>query len=50
MVSSPPSGWHWHGAVPGEAASHVTFEQPGDFDRDVDRRDWAESYPPDLGA
>jgi hypothetical protein len=28
----------------------VTFEAPGDFDLDVDRRDWDDTYPPDLGA
>ncbi|MDF8266530.1 cupin domain-containing protein [Luteipulveratus flavus] len=50
VVSSPPGAWHWHGAVPGEAAVHVTFEQPGDFDRDVDRRDWDTAYTDDLGA
>ena len=50
VVSSPPGSWHWHGAVPGKPATHVTFEQPGDFDRDVDRRDWDDAYPPDLGA
>ena len=50
VISSPPGAWHWHGATPGHPATHVTFEQPGDFDRDVDRRDWDTSYPSDLGA
>jgi quercetin dioxygenase-like cupin family protein len=50
VISSPAGSWHWHGAVPGIPASHVSFEQPGDFDRDVDRRDWDDSYPSDLGA
>ena len=50
VVSSPPGSWHWHGAVPGHAATHVTFEQPGDFDRDVERRDWDDTYPADLGS
>lgn len=50
VISSPPGSWHWHGAVPSMPATHVAFEQPGDFDRDVDRRDWDDSYPSDLGA
>lgn len=50
VVSSPPGAWHWHGAVPSSPATHVTFEQPGDFDRDVERRDWDDAYPPGLGA
>ncbi|MDH2413841.1 hypothetical protein [Nocardioides sp. CER19] len=50
VISSPPGGWHWHGAVPGAPAVHVTFEKPGDFDRDVERRDWDDTYPSDLGA
>ena len=50
VVSSPPGGWHWHGALPGTPATHVTFEQPGDFDRNVDRRDWDRTYPNDLGT
>jgi hypothetical protein len=50
VVSSPPDGWHWHGALPGTSATHVTFEQPDDFDRNVDRRDWDSAYPRDLGA
>ena len=50
VISSPPGGWHWHGATPTKPATHVTFELPGDFDRNVARRDWDESYPPDLGT
>ena len=50
VVSSPPGAWHWHGAAPGTAMTHVTVEQPGDFDLDVDRRDWDTAYGPELGA
>ena len=50
VASNPPGAWHWHGAAPGSAATHVTFEAPGDFDLDVDRRDWDDTYPPELGA
>ena len=50
VISSPPGSWHWHGATPGMPATHVTFEQPGDLDCDVEWRDWDDGYPPDLGA
>jgi hypothetical protein len=50
VISSPAGSWHWHGAAPGMPASHVTFGQPGDVDRDVDQRDWDDSYPPGLGT
>jgi len=50
VVSSPPGAWHWHGAAPGTAMTHLTVEQPGDFDLDVDRRDWDITYGPELGA
>ena len=49
VVSNPPGAWHWHGATPGSAATHVTFEAPGDFDLDVERRDWEDTYDADLG-
>jgi hypothetical protein len=48
VVSNPPGTWHWHGASPGTAATHVTFEAPGDFDLDVERRDWDDTYGPSL--
>jgi quercetin dioxygenase-like cupin family protein len=50
VVSSPPGGWHWHGGTPGSAMTHVTVEQPGDFDLGVDRRDWDSTYGPELSA
>jgi len=49
VVSNPPGAWHRHGATPGAAATHVTFEAPGDFDLGVERRDWDDTYPPELG-
>jgi quercetin dioxygenase-like cupin family protein len=49
VVSSPAGSWHWHGAAPGMPATHVTFGRPGDFDRDVEWRDWHDSYRPGLG-
>ena len=50
VVSNPLNAWHWHGATPGAAATHVTFEAPGDFDLAVERRDWDDSYGPNLGT
>ncbi|WP_426502745.1 cupin domain-containing protein [Dactylosporangium sp. McL0621] len=50
VISNPPGTWQWHGAVPSEAMTHVTFEAPGDFDTNVDRRDWNTTYPDTLGA
>lgn len=49
VVSNPPGAWHWHGATPGHDATHVTFEAPGDFDLEVENRDWETAYPSDLG-
>jgi hypothetical protein len=49
VVSNPPGAWHWHGAVPGSPAIHVTFEEPDDFDLDVEPHDWADTYGPELG-
>jgi quercetin dioxygenase-like cupin family protein len=50
VVSNPPGPWHRHGATPSSAATHVTFEAPGDFDLEVERRDCHDAYPPDLSA
>lgn len=49
VISSPPGGWHWHGALPTKAMSHVTIEDPG-LDLEVERRDYDEVYDNDLGA
>jgi hypothetical protein len=49
VVSNPPGAWHWHGATPGTATTHVTFEAAGDFDLGVDRRDWDHAYGSELG-
>ena len=49
VITNPPGGWHWHGATPTTAMSHVTVEDPG-LDLDVEQRDWAEVYTPDLGT
>jgi quercetin dioxygenase-like cupin family protein len=49
VVSNPAGTWHWHGATPGASMTHVAFESPGDFDLDVERRDWDNSYDSTLG-
>ena len=38
------------GATPGQPATHVTFEQSGDFDLNIWRRAWDTTYSPDLGS
>jgi quercetin dioxygenase-like cupin family protein len=48
VISSPPGAWHCYGATPSTAMTHLTVETPGDFD--VERRDWDDSYGPNLGA
>jgi len=50
VISNPPGTWHWHGATPNSAVTHVTVETPGDFDLDVESRDWADTYSSTLGA
>lgn len=50
VVTNPPGAWHWHGALPGSAMSHVTVETPGGIDLEVERRNWDEAYPSNLGA
>ena len=50
VISNPPGTWHWHGATPSTAMAHLTVETPGDFDLDVERRDWADTYDSNLGA
>ena len=49
VITSPPGGWHWHGALPTTSMSHVTIEDPG-LELDVERRDYDEVYTTDLGA
>ena len=49
VITSPPGAWHWHGALPTKAMSHVTVEDPG-LDLDVERRDYDEVYTKDLGT
>lgn len=48
VITNAPTGWHWHGALPGTPMTHVTVEAPG-LDLNVDLRDWDEVYTDDLG-
>ena len=51
VVTNPPGGWHWHGATPTTAMSHVTVEgENAGLDLDVERLDWDEVYTDDLGT
>jgi quercetin dioxygenase-like cupin family protein len=45
VVVIPPGAWHWHGATPDTAMSHLAIQGPeGDLIWDVDMKDWAYSY------
>jgi quercetin dioxygenase-like cupin family protein len=46
VVTVEPDEWHWHGATPTSAMSHLTVQvtTPGDVSWDVDEGDWAEGY------
>ncbi len=52
VVVASPGEWHWHGAAPDSAMTHVTVQLPGpdSIDWDVDEGDWAADYgAPDGG-
>lgn len=46
VVTVEPDEWHWHGAAPTTAMTHLTVQvtAPGDIDWDVDEGDWASDY------
>lgn len=45
VVAAAPGEWHWHGAAPDSAMTHVTIQMAGDaIDWDVEERDWADGY------
>lgn len=48
VVVTMPGEWHWHGAAPDEAMTHVSVQRSvsDPIDWDVDERDWADGYPP----
>ena len=37
---TPAGHWHWHGAVPGESACHISIRKPGPTNWEVPKRDW----------
>lgn len=39
-VLLPANRWHWHGAVPGSDACHVSIRKPGPTNWDLPRHDW----------
>ncbi len=43
-VTIPAGVWHWHGATPDSGLCHVTIQQRGTSDWDVDRKDFDEGY------
>lgn len=44
VVVAMPGEWHWHGATPFSAMTHVTVQPsgPGSIDWDVEERDWSD--------
>lgn len=46
VVSVMPDEWHWHGATPDSAMTHVTVQisGPDSIDWNVDEGDWATGY------
>lgn len=45
VVATMAGEWHWHGATPGSAMTHVTVQIAGDhIDWEVEERDWAAGY------
>ena len=44
VVTVAPGEWHWHGATPTTAMTHLTVQVAGDVDWDVDEGDWASGY------
>lgn len=44
IVTIPAGVWHWHGAAPDAAATHISIKQPGPTNWEVDEGDWARGY------
>jgi quercetin dioxygenase-like cupin family protein len=45
VVVIPAGAWHWHGATPDSAMSHLAIQGPeGDIMWDVEMKDWSTSY------
>ncbi len=44
VVLAPAGEWHWHGATPDSAMTHVSIKQPGETNWDVEEGNWATNY------
>ncbi len=45
VIVIPPGAWHWHGATPDTAMTHLVLQRPGnDIVWDVDMQDWETAY------
>lgn len=44
IVTVPAGIWHWHGAEPDAAATHISIKRPGPTNWDVDEKNWRTSY------
>jgi quercetin dioxygenase-like cupin family protein len=46
VITVEANEWHWHGATPDAAMTHLTVQvtEPGDIDWEVDEGDWADDY------
>ncbi len=46
VVAVMPGEWHWHGATPSTAMTHITVQMrgPDSVDWNVDEGDWASAY------
>ena len=40
LAHVPAGRWHWHGAVSGHSACHISIRKPGPSDWSLPRRDW----------
>jgi len=40
VVLVPAGEWHWHGAAPDSAMTHVSIKRYGETDWTVEERDW----------
>lgn len=43
-ITVGPEEWHWHGALPTTAMSHLVVQHGNDTSFDVEPRDWATGY------
>jgi quercetin dioxygenase-like cupin family protein len=41
VVLVPAGEWHWHGAAPDSAMTHISIKRYGETDWTVEERDWS---------